>query len=214
MKPLLEISRLTCRYSAVPVLNEFSLDLAVGENLALVGPSGCGKSTLLRLIAGLEAPETGTISLDGLLATDGLRILIPPHQRGLAMVFQDLALWPNLSVSGNVEIGLAALPLSRADRRKRVTEALAMCRIAELAARKPAHLSGGQQQRAALARAIAVRPRLLLLDEPFSGLDIALKARLIAEVKTLSEQHGITLVAVTHDPGEAEALGCRIRQMR
>ena len=130
------------------------------------------------------------------------------------MVFQDLALWPNLTAAGNVELGLAATPLTRRLRRERAAQTLALCRIGELAARRPAQLSGGQQQRVALARAIAVRPRLLLLNEPFAGLDPALKAQLIAEVKVLTALHKITILSVTHDPGEAAALDCRVRPMR
>ena len=213
MNALLEISRLACRHDTTTVFTDFSLSVATGGHTALIGPSGCGKSTLLRIIAGLEAPECGTLSLDGRLASDGSRILIPPHRRGVAMVFQDLALWPNLTVLGNVELGLAAVPLAKAGKRSRAEDALALCRIAGLAERKPAQLSGGQQQRVALARALAVRPRLLLLDEPFSGLDEALKGQLIADMNALAAEQGITLLAATHDRGEAVALGCTIQAM-
>ena len=210
MTPLLDISRLTLRYGSTTVLADISLTLATGEHRALTGPSGCGKSTLLRLIAGLEAPQSGTISLAGSLATDGPRILLPPHQRGLAMVFQDLALWPNLSALGNVELGLASAALTRQEKQTRAAEALVLCHISDLARRKPAQLSGGQQQRVALARALAVRPRLLLLDEPFTGLDDKLKTQLIADVRALAERHGITILAATHDHREAESLGCEV----
>jgi ABC-type Fe3+/spermidine/putrescine transport system ATPase subunit len=213
MTPLLEISRITHRYGSTKVLADFSLSLAAGEHCALIGPSGCGKSTLLRLITGLELPCSGSISIQGRMATNGPMLLMPPHQRGMAMVFQDLALWPNLSAFGNVELGLASSSLKRQAKYDRIMEALAVCHIAEHTHRKPSQLSGGQQQRVALARALAVRPRLLLLDEPFSGLDDVLKAQLVADVKALSAQHHMTLLAVTHDRAEAAALGCAVRNM-
>jgi ABC-type Fe3+/spermidine/putrescine transport system ATPase subunit len=208
MTPLLDISRLTHGYGSAAVMVDFSLTLAAGEHRALTGPSGCGKSTLLRLIAGLDTPQSGKISLAGFLATDGPRLLIPPHQRGLAMLFQDLALWPNLSALANVELGLASAALTRQEKQARSAEALALCHISELARRRPAQLSGGQQQRVALARALAVRPRLLLLDEPFTGLDDSLKGQLVADVRSLASRHGITILAATHDLSEAAALGC------
>ncbi len=213
MKPLLDISRITFGHGTAAVLTDFSLSLATGQHLALIGPSGCGKSTLLRLIAGLEAPQSGTISMQGVVATDGPCVLVPPHQRGVAMVFQDLALWPNLTALANVELGLASASLTGQEKRARAEEALALAQISELAQRKPDQLSGGQQQRVALARALAVRPRLLLLDEPFTGLDETLKAQLIADVRALCVRHEGTLLAVTHDRAEAQALGCATLNM-
>ena len=213
MKPLLDISRITFSYGSAAVLTDFSLLLATGEHLALLGPSGCGKSTLLRLIAGLEVPQCGKISLQGVVATDGPCVLVPPHQRGVALVFQDLALWPNLTALANVELALASASMTRHEKHGRAQESLALCQIGDLAQRKPAQLSGGQQQRVALARALAVRPRLLLLDEPFTGLDDMLKAQLIIDVTALTRQHDITLLAVTHDRAEAQGLGCAVMNM-
>jgi ABC-type Fe3+/spermidine/putrescine transport system ATPase subunit len=210
MTPLLDISRLTHGYGSAAVLADFSLTITAGEHRALTGPSGCGKSTLLRLIAGLDTPQCGTISLTGILATDGPRLLLPPHRRGLAMVFQDLALWPNLNALANVELGLASAALTRQEKQTRAAESLALCHISDLSRRRPAQLSGGQQQRVALARALAVRPRLLLLDEPFTGLDDTLKWQLVAEVRSLASRHGITIIAATHDLSEAAALGCEV----
>ncbi len=214
MNCLLEVSRLTHGYGSTTVLADFSLALGVSEHLALIGPSGCGKSTLLRLIAGLESPTRGTISMEGSVVTDGSRILVPPHQRGVAMVFQDLALWPNLTALANVELALASVSLTRHEKHERAEKALALCRIGELAQRKPRQLSGGQQQRVALARAMAVRPRLMLLDEPFTGLDDTLKAQLIHDVRALCALHDITLLAVTHDRADAAGLGCAVREMQ
>ena len=210
MNPLLQIEGVTKSYGHITALPDFSLTLRGGEHTALHGRSGCGKSTLFRLIAGLEPADSGRIYIDGSLATDGAKILIPPHRRGLSMVFQDLALWPNLTVRENVELGLSATRLTKSERRSRVSEATELCRISDFADRFPARLSGGQQQRVAVARAVSIRPRLLLLDEPFTGLDSALKCELITDLRTLADRHGITLLAATHDTTEAEALGCHV----
>ncbi len=206
MTPVIEVRRLSKTYAAHVVLRQVSLALEPGEHLAVLGPSGCGKSTLLRLIAGLDPPTEGEIWMNGELASRAQRVLVPPHRRHLAMVFQDLALWPVLSVRENVRFGLAGTRHSPRERRQRVDEALEVCAIAELADRRPALLSGGQQQRVALARALAARPRLLLLDEPFSALDLRIKTRLYAEIRRICAATALTLVVVAHDPLEALAL--------
>ena len=206
MQPLVELKNVAQRYGAVDVFRAVSLTIHSGEHLALLGPSGCGKSTLLRLIAGLEPPSSGEVWLDGELASSAGRIARAPHERSLAMVFQDLALWPNLTALEHVVLGLAGAKLKRHERRARACAALERCGIIELSARRPAELSGGQQQRVALARALAVQPRLLLLDEPFSGLDLGAKTRLCSEIVRLSTTLEITLLVVTHDPLEAAAL--------
>jgi len=210
MSALLQLDRVNKSFGATPVLRDFSLAVSPGENVALVGPSGCGKTTLLRLIAGLDAPQTGRIIIDGRTATDGPRIILPPHTRGVAMVFQDLALWPNLTARENVLLGLAGQHLSRTDAQHRADEALARCRAADFADRKPAALSGGQQQRVALARAFAVRPRLLLLDEPFTALDETLAGSMLAETAQLAISFSATLVLVSHRADDARALSCRV----
>lgn len=214
MTPLVQISDVTHRYGSTIALEGFNLEVMPGRHTALNGPSGCGKSTALRLIAGLEVPGTGTIRIRGELVTDGLKLIAPPWKRGLAMVFQDLALWPNLSALGNVELGLASSGLSKQERLLRANQALELCRIPELAARKPTELSGGQQQRVALARALAVKPSLLLLDEPFTGMDDQLKAQLIEELRRLTAEDGITILIATHDTREAEALSCTVWSMK
>ena len=175
----------------------------VGPHTAILGPSGCGKSTFLRLLAGLETPTAGSILLDGQTVSAAGQILRPPHQRGVAMVFQDLALWPNLTVRGNVRLGLAGQRLPRDDSGRRLREALELCGIADVADRFPGQISGGQQQRLALARAIAVQPRFLLLDEPFSGVDLATKSRLLAEIAALAASCHFQVILVSHDPCEA-----------
>jgi ABC-type Fe3+/spermidine/putrescine transport system ATPase subunit len=206
---LIELRNVAMRYGVREVFRAISLEVRRGENFALLGPSGCGKSTLLRLIAGLETPTEGDLLLDGVPASSAGRTMLAPHRRSLALVFQDLALWPNLSVSQNVELGLSGLRLPTHERRERVAAALAMCRIGELGARRPEQLSGGERQRVALARALAMRPKILLLDEPFASLDIAAKSRLYDEIRRLCAELALTLVLVSHDPLEAAALCAR-----
>ena len=193
-------------YDKHVVLEDVSFTLVAGEHTAILGPSGCGKSTLLRLLAGLEAPSVGQVLLDGAIVSEPHRVLRPPHLRGVAMVFQDLALWPNLSVMDNVLLGLSGTRLPKKEARKRARDALALCAIESLADRKPGILSGGQQQRVALARALAVQPSFLLLDEPFAGLDLVTKAALFKEIARLVIERQMTIVLVTHDPLEATAL--------
>lgn len=195
-------------YDRNRVLDEVSFTIPAGEHTAILGPSGCGKSTVLRLLAGLEVPSAGQVLLDGRSVSEPHRVLRPPHLRGVAMVFQDLALWPNLSVIDNVLLGLSGKGLIKKEAEKRAREALALCTIESLADRKPGAISGGQQQRVALARALAVQPSFLLLDEPFAGLDLITKTTLLEEIATLASERKITIVLVTHDPTEATTL-CR-----
>ncbi|MGD9853785.1 MAG: ABC transporter ATP-binding protein, partial [Planctomycetaceae bacterium] len=183
---IFEFVAVTKSYGQVRAVHDLSLRLSAGRHTAILGPSGCGKSTLLRLLTGLEAPTSGTILLDGRIVSQTANVLVAPRQRGAAMVFQDLALWPNLTVRQNVALGLSGSHLSRQDSTRRINEAIELCGIAELANRRPGQLSGGQQQRAALARAMAVRPAFLLLDEPFSGIDLAIKAKLLDEIRALT----------------------------
>lgn len=206
MTPLLRAENLGKSYRQVAVFESVSFQIHSGQHLALLGPSGCGKSTALRLLAGLETPTQGEVWLEGKLLSWPEGIVVPPHQRKMAMVFQDLALWPMLTALDNVVLGLAGLASTRAARRAQAMDALKTCRMNGFAGRKPATLSIGQQQRVALARALAVRPKLLLLDEPFSGLDIALKEELFDELRELSARFEVTLLLVTHDPAEAMAL--------
>jgi putative spermidine/putrescine transport system ATP-binding protein len=190
---LLTVQDLAKAYDTATVFAGVSLALAPDDRLAVLGASGGGKSTLLRLLAGLDAPTSGVIE-----RATGLRI---------GMVFQDLALWPNLTAFDNVALALPDMPKPR--RRQSARDALAACRVAELASRKPGTLSIGQQQRVALARAIASRPQLLLLDEPFSSLDPLLREELMAEVRRLAGEINAALVLVTHDVLEALALARR-----
>ncbi len=194
------------RFGDVMALQQLSFRVGSGRHLAIIGSSGCGKSTLLRLIAGLDRPDKGEILINDELVSVAGKIIRAPHQRGVGLVFQDLALWPNLSVFENVALVLAAKNIARSELRTRVNEALQLCGVAALRNRKPSEISGGQQQRLALARAIVSRPDFLLLDEPFSGLDLITKQDLIKQITNLAQQQGITLVLVTHDPFEAAEL--------
>ena len=206
MTPLLEIKNVSKAYSRMCVFQRVCLTIRQGEHVALLGPSGCGKSTLLRILAGLALPSEGQVWLAGRLASEPSRLLVPPHRREMAMVFQDLALWPNLTTLQNVALGLAGSDMPSHERSRRALETLNACTIGDLASRRPDSLSGGQQQRVALARALAVRPKVLLLDEPFSGLDVTIKMRLYAQIRELCTTFELTLILVAHDPLEARAL--------
>jgi iron(III) transport system ATP-binding protein len=202
------VRSLTKSFDGVPVLNGVDLRVQPGTLLSLLGPSGCGKTTLLRLLAGLEQPDSGTVSVDGeVLAGPGT--FVPPERRRISLVFQDWALFPHMSVADNVGYGLGR----SAGRGGRIDQALAMVGLAGLGDRRPGTLSGGQQQRVALARAVAPEPSILLLDEPFSNLDTSLRAQVRSEVHELLVELGITTVVVTHDQDEAFVLGDQVAVM-
>ena len=200
---LLELKSVTQSYASYEVLRGISLTLSEGEIGCLLGPSGCGKTTVLRAIAGFEAITGGEIILNG-ECVSAAGFVLPAEKRRIGMVFQDYALFPHLDVSANIGFGLRAL--SRAGRRQRVEELLQTVGLAGSGHAYPHELSGGQQQRVALARALAPRPKLLLLDEPFSSLDVALRERLSLEVREILKQQGTTAIIVTHDQLEAFAM--------
>lgn len=199
----------THAYESQPVVRDVSLEVAAGQSVSLLGPSGCGKTTLLRLIAGLERPSTGTITIDGTPAV-APGVWVPPEKRRIGMVFQDWALFPHLSVSANVGYGL---PRS-ARLGPAVERALDLVGLNAVADRMPDTLSGGQQQRVALARALAPQPNILLLDEPFSNLDATLRVEVRSEVHRILHELGITALFVTHDQEEAFVLGDQVAVMR
>ncbi len=189
-----------------------SLGLAAGQIGVLIGPSGCGKTSLLRAVAGLERCSNGVVSIEGQVLSDAQAgVHLAPEARRIGMVFQDYALFPHLSVADNIAFGISALP--RAQRQQRVQQVLDLVGLAHAAQRAPHQLSGGQQQRVALARALAPQPRLLLLDEPFSSLDVDLRERLAQEVRQILKDSGTTALLVTHDQFEAFAVGDRIGVM-
>jgi ABC-type sugar transport system ATPase subunit len=192
-------------------VRDFSLRVADGEFVVLVGPSGCGKTTILRLIAGLEQLTSGDIRLGGRSAKD-----VAPRERNVAMVFQDYALYPHMTVRQNIAFGLKTRGFVRADIEQRVTSTAAMLRFADLLDRKPGSLSGGQRQRVALGRALARFPgaACMLLDEPLSNLDSRLRTELRKEIKVMHQAMRMTAILVTHDEDDAAALGDRVIDMQ
>ncbi|MEO3475126.1 ABC transporter ATP-binding protein [Roseomonas sp. CAU 1739] len=198
----LELAGLTRRFGTnPPAVDGLSLSLPRGALLALLGPSGCGKTTTLRMIAGLERADAGQVVVDGRDVT-----ALPPEARNMGVVFQSYALFPHMTAAGNVGFGLETRRLPRAERSARIAEALALVGLSDYAARKPRALSGGQQQRVALARALAIRPELLLLDEPLSALDAQMRDGVREEIRALQRRLGTTAVFVTHDQSEALAM--------
>lgn len=205
--PRLELDRIGCRFGPVRALDDVSLAVAGGEIVGLLGDSGCGKSTLLRIVAGLEAPDRGTLRLDGREIRPGL----PPELRGVGMMFQDYALFPHLTVNENVRYGLAGR--GRAEAEAAAAARLAQVGLGHREAAYPDTLSGGEAQRVALARALAPGPRLLLLDEPFSNLDRRTRDRVRADTLGVLRAAGATALLVTHDPEEAMEVCDRIALM-
>ena len=197
-------------YRGIEILDSVTLSIAAGERIVLFGPSGSGKTTILRLIAGFLAPDSGTIDICGELVSKGGSILLPPERRNLGMVFQDLALWPHLSVKGNIEFGLKAKGIEKNEREIRIDRVLDMVAMSDYSSRKPAELSGGQQQRIALARALVLEPKIVLMDEPLSSLDEDLNRHMRKELIRLQEKLNFTLLYVTHNRAEAEEIATRI----
>lgn len=201
----LELSNLHKDYGRFTAVKNFNLAIERGEFVSFLGPSGCGKTTTLRMIAGFEQSSAGAIVMDGVDITRK-----PPNQRNIGMVFQSYALFPNMTVADNIGFGLKVAGQPKADIKSRVSEMLRLIKLEDLGERYPYQLSGGQQQRVALARALAIRPQLLLLDEPLSALDAKIRVSLREEIRAIQQQLGITTVYVTHDQEEAMSLSDRI----
>jgi ABC-type Fe3+/spermidine/putrescine transport system ATPase subunit len=208
MAPYLAIESLSVSYGAAPVLRDVSLDVARGELVALLGSSGCGKTTLLRSIAGFVTPDSGAIRVEGRDIVG-----LPPEKRDTAMMFQAYALWPHMSVTDNIAYGLRMRGWKKEPIARRVDELLSLLQLHGFGPRPVTQLSGGQKQRVALGRALAVDPRLLLLDEPMSNLDYKVRIELRHELRALQQRIGITAVYVTHDREEALTLADRIAVM-
>ena len=204
----IEIAGVNLSYGSTHVLKNVELTIHPGEFFAFLGPSGCGKTTLLRLIAGFAQAQTGQVLLDGQDVAP-----LPPWKRDVGMVFQSYALWPHMTVARNVAFGLEERRLPRADIDRRVAEALDLVGLTAFASRRPAQLSGGQQQRVAVARTIAIEPKVLLLDEPLSNLDAKMRVSVRRELRALQQRLGLTTIFVTHDQEEANTICDRIAVM-
>ncbi|WPE23888.1 ABC transporter ATP-binding protein [Shinella zoogloeoides] len=208
---LLDLENISRRYGPVRALDGVNLSVATGSRTAVVGPSGSGKTTLLRIIAGFELPDTGRVRFDGALLADG-PAGVPAHKRGIGIVSQDGALFPHLSVADNIAFGFER---GAPDREKRIESLLEMVELeAAMATRRPHQLSGGQQQRVALARALGRRPKLMLLDEPFSALDTSLRENMRKAVARVLQAAGITAILVTHDQTEALSFADQVAVLR
>lgn len=203
-----EIDAVTKRFGDVVAVDDLTFEIGDGEFFSMLGPSGCGKTTMLRMIAGLDVPSAGEISIFGEQVAD-----TPPNKRPVNTVFQQYALFPHMSVAENVGFGLRMQKVGKVDRQRQVIEILSLVRLDGLEQRKPSQLSGGQQQRVALARALVNRPKVLLLDEPLGALDLKLRQEMQIELKALQREIGITFVFVTHDQDEALTMSDRIAVM-
>ena len=208
----LKLRGISKRYGDFLAVDNIDLELQSGEFVSLLGPSGCGKTTTLRMIAGFVEPTLGTIEMDGEMLSSPAGS-VAPDRRQMSMIFQSYAIWPNMTVAQNVAFGLELRKISNADVKRRVGEMLEVVRMGHLADRYPAELSGGQQQRVALARAIVIRPSVLLLDEPLSNLDAALREEMRFEIRRLHNEFQVTTVYVTHDQAEAMVTSDRIAVM-
>ena len=205
----LQLVGLAKSYGPTQAVADVTLDIAQGELVVLLGPSGCGKTTILRMVAGFVQPSAGDITIEGASI-----LPLPPHRRDLGLVFQSYALFPHMSVQRNVAFGLEMRGIKGAALGRQVSDMLRLTRLEKLSARLPRELSGGQQQRVALARALATRPRLLLLDEPLSNLDAALRGEVGRDIRLLQRSSGLTTIMVTHDQDEAMAMADRLVVMR
>ena len=206
---LLELKNIKKGFGETDVLNGITLSIEKGEFITFLGASGCGKTTTLRIIAGLEAPDSGTVFLDGKDVT-----AVPPNQRDVNTVFQNYALFPHLNVEGNVGYGLKIKRVPKAEIKKKVAEILELVQLTGYEKRMPSELSGGQKQRVAIARALVNSPKLLLLDEPLGALDLKLRRTMQLELKRLQKKLGITFLYITHDQEEAINMSDRIVVMK
>ncbi len=207
---IIKIDNVYKSYNKNLVIKGISIDIEKGERIVILGPSGCGKTTLLRMIAGFIHPDKGKLIIDGRIVADNGKCIIEPENRHVGMVFQDLALWPHMSSYKNLEFGLKAKNIPKMERRKRIDEIFEKVQMDRFKNVHPGELSGGQQQRIALARALVMRPTILLMDEPLSSLDTDLSLILRKEILKLQEEFAITLIYVTHDREEAFSLATRI----
>ncbi len=207
---IVKIDNVSKSYNKTSIINSISLTIDKGERVVILGPSGCGKTTLLRMVAGFIHPDKGRIAIDGFTVANNGKCLIEPENRQVGMVFQDLALWPHMNVYENLAFGLKAKKVPKIEREKRIGTILEKVQMVHFKNTFPGNLSGGQQQRIALARALVMQPKILLMDEPLSNLDIDLNLLLRKEILRLQEELAITMLYVTHDRDEAFSLATRI----
>ena len=209
----LEVKYLRKSFNKKEVVRGVSFEVERGLLLALLGPSGCGKTTTMRMIAGLEMPDDGEIWIEGALASHGHKTTISQKQRHIGMVFQDLALWPHMTVYENIEFGLKVNGLTKAERQKKIDAVLGKVKMQKYAEEYPARLSGGQQQLIAIARAIVTKPKLLLMDEPLSNIDIKLREDIRQEIRRIQQETQITTIYITHDQEDAFLLANKVAVM-
>ncbi len=209
MAVAVQLTHVTKAFDTTIAVNDVSLKIEKGEFFFLLGPSGCGKSTFLRIVAGFYKPDTGELRFDDTVMND-----VPPHQRNTGMVFQNYALWPHMSVAENIEYGLTLRKLEKTERTEKITRALEMVQMEDFRDRAVNTLSGGQQQRIALARALVIEPSVLLLDEPISNLDAALRQQMRDEIKQIHDRTNITMFYVTHDQVDALSMADRMAIMQ
>lgn len=207
---MIALHNITFSYKDNLILKDINIVIPEKERLVIVGSSGSGKTSLLRLIAGFNTPDSGEIRIDGTIVAKEGKCLIPPEKREVAMVFQDLALWPHMNVYENIAFGLKVRKTPKKIREEKVKEMLSLVSLSGYEKRRIEELSGGQQQRVALARALILSPKVLLMDEPLSSLDNTLNKKLRKEIIRLQEKFGFTLVYVTHNEEEAEEIGTRV----
>jgi len=213
MTAAIAFEKVGLRYGDRDVLRDFTLAVEPGEVVALLGPSGCGKTSALKLVLGFVAPSSGSIRLAGEAVSQDGKILRLPEQRGVGVVFQDLALWPHLTVRGNLAFGLGSRRMPRGEMDDRIGAMLGRVGLSGKEGRYPGQLSGGERQRVAIARALVLEPRAVLFDEPLSNLDVGLKRELLSMFRELLKERGTTAIYVTHDLREAATLGDRIAVM-
>jgi len=213
MTTALALEAITLAYRGQKVLDGVTLTVASGEVLALLGPSASGKTSVLRVLLGFAMPQAGNVTLQGETVSQGRRLLVPPEERGLAVVFQDLALWPHLTVEGNLAFGLAARRVPVGEATARIAAMIRRVGLAGTEQRHPDQLSGGQRQRVAIARALVLQPRAVLLDEPLANVDVDLRRELLALLHELFGEQGTTAIHVTHDLREAAAVANRFAVM-
>jgi ABC-type sugar transport system ATPase subunit len=210
----IELDRVSKTFGERIVIDDLALQIEKAERLVLFGPSGCGKTTVLRLIAGLEVPDKGEIRIEDRIVAGPGRNLVPPEKRNVGMVFQDLALWPHMTVQQNLMFGLNARSVPKREANLRVREMLQRVGLEHRMDARPHQLSGGEQQRVALARALVTHPSILLMDEPLSSLDDERKRAIASDLLGLHNQFGFTLLYVTHDQAETDLLASRVCRMR